>query len=389
MQSIKVQVNPGLLKWARENVGATIEEVHHKTKFKKEDLVAWEKGEDYPRITQLRNLSRVYKKALSFFLLPQPPTKDPVPIPKELRTISSKKGIHFSYKTFVAFNRANTMRLITKELAENLNHRIERKFEYVTIQTDPETLANKYRDKLALSFQQQKAWRDGYEAFDHIRPMIEGEGILVTQSSFPLDEARGFTLLDKECPLIVINTKDSINGRMFTLIHEFAHAILNVSDIFLYGDEDDFTDGHRTTEKFCNQFAGAFLVPAKDLLNHPLVKGISKSTQWDDLTLSTLSRNFKVSKEAILRRLVTLNLATKQHYEKKRKEWEDFLKTLPKRKGGGRSEPPRDCIKNNGKTVVSLVLDNYRNGFIRETDVSAYLDIKPKHLPLVEALVGS
>lgn len=389
MQSVKVQVNPALLRWARENVGATIDEVCHKTKFKKEDLTAWEKGEDFPRITQLRGLAKLYKRAIVFFLLPEPPTKDPVPIPKELRTISSQKGIHFSYKTFVAFNRANTMRLIAKDLAGNVGQRIERKFDYVKTNTNPEDLARKYRERFSLSYQQQKAWRDGYEAFDNLRPMVESLGILVTQSSFPLDEARGFTLLDKECPLIVINTKDSINGRIFTLMHELAHVILNVSDIFLYGDEDDFTDGHRTTEKFCNQFAGAFLVPAKDLLEHPLVKGISKHTQWDDLTLGTLSRNFKVSREAILRRLVLLNLAGTQYYEKKRKEWEDALKALPKKKGGGRSEPPRDCIKNNGKTIVSIVFDNYRNGFIRETDVSAYLNIKPKHLPFVEALIGS
>ncbi len=388
MQSIKVKVNPALLQWARNSVGLQIEDVYHKTKINQEDLTAWEKGADYPRLTQLRNLAKLYKKALVFFLLPEPPTKDPHPIPKELRTISSEKGIHFSYKTFLAFNRAHTTQLIAKDLARNVGHSLEHKFNYVTTATNPEELANEYRKKFSLSFQQQKNWRDGYGAFEELRYMIESLGIVVTQSSFPLGEARGFALIENDCPVIVINSKDAINGRIFTLIHEFAHVMLNVNDIFLYNDEDNFIDGHKTVERFCNHFAGAFLVPAKDLLSHPLVKGATKATRWDDLTLNTLSRHFKVSKEAILRRLVTLDLAGQQYYQAKRKEWDEALRGMPKKKGGGRAEPSRDCIKNNGKTIVSLVLDNYRNGFIREADVLAYLNIKPKHLPVVEALVS-
>jgi len=388
MQSIKVKVNSELLQWARDSVGLQIEDVHHKTKISLEDLSAWEKGSDYPRLTQLRNLAKLYKKALVFFFLPEPPTKDPHPIPKELRTISSAKGINFSYKTFLAFNRAHTTQLIAKDLATNVGHSMELKFNYVTTATNPEELANEYRKKFSLSFEQQKNWRDGYEAFEGLRYMIESLGIVVTQSSFPLGEARGFALIENDCPVIVINSKDVINGRIFTLIHEFAHVMLNANDIFLYNDEDNFIDGHKTIEKFCNSFAGAFLIPAKDLLNHPLVNGSTKTTRWDDSALNTLSRNFKVSKEAILRRLVTLDLASQQYYQAKRKEWEEALRGMPKKKGGGRAEPPRDCIKNNGKTIVSLVLDNYHNGFIREADVSAYLNIKPKHLPMVEALAS-
>lgn len=388
MQSIKVKINPVLLQWARNSVGLSIEDVHHKAKINQEDLSAWEKGADYPRLTQVRNLAKLYKKALVFFLLPEPPTKDPHPIPKELRTISSAKGVHFSYKTFLAFNRAKTMQLIARDLAINIGYSMERKFTFVTIAVDPEDLANEYRNKFALTFEKQKNWRDGYEAFEELRYMVESLGIVVTQSSFPLIEARGFALIENDCPVIVVNSKDVINGRIFTLIHECAHAMLNVNDIFLYDDEDNFVSGHKTIEKFCNRFAGAFLVPAKDLLNHPLVKGATKTTHWDDLTLNILSRNFKVSKEAILRRLVTLDLAGQKHYDAKRKEWEEALRSIPKKKGGGIANPPRDCIKNNGKTIVSLVLDNYHNGFIREADVSAYLNIKPKHLPMVEALAS-
>jgi len=388
MQSIKVKVNPVLLQWARDSVGLSIEDVYQKTKFNHEDLSAWERGVDCPRLTQLRNLAKLYKKALVFFLLPEPPTKDPHPIPKELRTISSAKGIHFSYKTFLAFNRAHTTQLIAKDLARNVGYSMERKFNYVTTAVNPEDLANEYRKKFALTFEQQKSWRDGYEAFEELRYMIESLGIVVTQSSFPLIEARGFALIENDCPVIVVNSKDAINGRIFTLIHELAHVMLHVNDIFLYDDEDNFIDGHKATEKFCNRFAGAFLIPIKDLLSHPLVKGATKATRWDDLALNTLSRHFKVSKEAILRRLVALDLASQQYYQAKRKEWEEALRGLPKKKGGGRAEPPRDCIKNNGKTIVSLVLDNYHSGFIREADVSAYLNIKPKHLPMVEALAS-
>ena len=81
---------------------------------------------------------------------------------------------------------------------------------------------------------------------------------------------------------------------------------------------------------------------------------------------------------------MTFGLATPEFYDKKRKDWEDYFKNRPKRTGG-RSDPPKDCIRDNGPTMVALVLENFAQGNIRVQDVSEYLKIKSKHLPKLDA----
>jgi hypothetical protein len=75
-------------------------------------------------------------------------------------------------------------------------------------------------------------------------------------------------------------------------------------------------------EKFCNHFSGALLVPKEALLNHEIIKSMKSSPEWSDNTLGKIARDFKVSREVILRRLVILGLASQAFYQKKRAEWE-------------------------------------------------------------------
>jgi hypothetical protein len=44
-------------------------------------------------------------------------------------------------------------------------------------------------------------------------------------------------------------------------------------------------------------------------------------SEWSDIVLGRVARDFKVSQEVILRRLVILNLATGSFYKRKREEW--------------------------------------------------------------------
>ena len=57
---------------------------------------------------------------------------------------------------------------------------------------------------------------------------LERVGVLVFQTGgVSLDEMRGFSISAEPFPVIVVNAKDSPRGRVFTLIHEFAHILTN------------------------------------------------------------------------------------------------------------------------------------------------------------------
>lgn len=76
------------------------------------------------------------------------------------------------------------------------------------------------------------------------------------------DEFRGFSLADRLAPLVFVNTRQTINGQIFTLAHEFAHIWRGVGGVSL---EDLRWSPQGGVERWCNDVASEFLVPAADL----------------------------------------------------------------------------------------------------------------------------
>ena len=59
-----------------------------------------------------------------------------------------------------------------------------------------------------------------------------------------VDEMRGFALSDHPLPVIVVNKKDSVRGRIFSMLHELAHILLGDSSI-----SDSSIDGEDLSPK--------------------------------------------------------------------------------------------------------------------------------------------
>ena len=182
--------------------------------------------------------------------------------------------------------------------------------------------------------------------------------------------------------VIVLNLRDATNGKIFSLFHEYGHLLLHNSGICDMGGLDYLSREGKSIERFCNRFAGAFLVPKRALRDHQLVKSRGYSAYWSDEILHELAKSFKVSSEVILRRLVILQLADKNFYETKHEEWE---KTEYRRRG--RRNLPKECIQKNGVSFVSLVLETHREEKITYSDVADYLETRLKYIPTIEKLI--
>jgi len=81
----------------------------------------------------------------------------------------------------------------------------------------------------------------------------------------PLDpeEFRGFSLIDDLAPLVFVNARQTLNGQIFTLAHEFAHVWRGVGGVSL---EDPEWEPQNDVEQWCNAAASEFLVPRGDLI---------------------------------------------------------------------------------------------------------------------------
>jgi Zn-dependent peptidase ImmA (M78 family) len=195
------------------------------------------------------------------------------------------------------------------------------------------------------------------------------------------EEMRGISIPHGPLPVILLNTSDSPHGRIFTLLHEFAHVLLTNG-----GHETSALEGRKRAEdqlleRVSNRFAAAALMPRQEFLAEAL--RYSAAIDGDEDALRKLAfRRIKASPEAILRRLVVLGKARPGTYRFKRKGWQERSWYSPPQGEGG---PPYEVrvIASAGRPFVSLVLDGYRRNVVSSSDVSDYLGMQLKYLDRV------
>jgi len=375
-KSIIVRVEPAVLKWLRESSGWTIDEVSKLLGVQKEHYLKIEKGEKNLTFRQIELLAKKFRRPSAAFLLPAPPQEPP--LPKDFRLIPNDKK-EFSKKMRLAFRQARLLQDSSMELMINLGFSIEPNLKKYTLSDNPVNVAAKEREASGITLQQQMKWKDSYKAFSAWRDYIEEKNIRVFQISMPPEEARGFSLKDKKPYVIVLNTADDINARIFTLFHEYAHLLLSkTSETSVCITDPLAIDSNETAkiERWCNQFAAEFLLPEQS--KQQLPDKIQILQDKDFGILDKYASKFKVSKYALLVRMKEFNIITES-------ELKQLIKSLkqiePNKDSFGRGLTQLDkCYQEKGRNYISLVLENLDKGFINTLDALDYLSIQMKYL---------
>jgi Zn-dependent peptidase ImmA (M78 family) len=240
---------------------------------------------------------------------------------------------------------------------------------------NPIKSAKKVRDYLGINKRLQQGFKNSEEAFKYYRNIIELNGVFVFQ--YPLSEARGFSLMDKEFPVIVLNSGDTFNGKLFSLFHEFCHILFNTGGVFRDVNTEQLKRHPDTIEIFCNQFASEVLLPGDELLSETTILE-NKGKEWSDAALESIANIYKVSKEVILRKLLDLGKTTKAFYINARNRWikkyKDEQEMKIKQEGGPTYHVTN--LSHLGKNFVTQVLNNYHTGKLSDTQVADFLNIK-------------
>ena len=385
---IEAIVKPDLVIWARESAGFTKADVAHKLGIKLQRLEDWEGGVGRPTIKQLRKLGQLYKRPIAVFYPDEKPT-DFQPL-RDFRRIPGSIGFQQPVQLNFEIRQAIYRRQVALNLIEDLYGESPGFEHKISITDDPEKVGSKIRSILKVDAEKQKKASGKYGAFNLWRAAIEGSGVLVFQSTgVDVAEMRGFSINEFSLPVILLNGADTPNGRVFTLLHEFAHIMLKEGGICDLNEDHDLPPENRRIEVFCNHVAGAALIPEHELLNDNTVIRRSNVNDWSDDELSALAKRFKVSVEVVLRRLLICGLTTKPLYKIKRDGLHKQYETINKKPGGGFVPPDTKAISRVGRAFVKLVLDSYYQEKITSSDLSDYLEIKLKHLPKVEDKIMS
>jgi Zn-dependent peptidase ImmA (M78 family) len=377
-----VGVEPSVIRWARESMGMSVEDVAIKIKRPLDEVIAWETEEGTsPTYSQLENLAyKVFKRPLAIFFLPAPP--DEIQPVREFRSLPDADLLALHADTFVQVRKAHAYQITLKEVFEGKNpsSQLLANLASLDLQQPIATQTLAVREALGISLDTQLAWKSDDIALKKWREAIERLGIFVFKAPFKQKDISGFCLLDAEFPLIYLNNSTTKTRQIFSLLHELAHLLLNVSGISkfetAYVKELPFTE--RRIEQLCNRFAAEILIPSDDFARQ-IANLPNNAELMQDQIFVNLAARYGVSREAILRRFLDLERVSHAFYEQKAKFWAAQKKTGA---GGGDWYASQNAYLSDrfAKEVVSR---HYRNQFTVE-QASEFLGIKAKNFAGLE-----
>jgi Zn-dependent peptidase ImmA (M78 family) len=224
--------------------------------------------------------------------------------------------------------------------------------------------------------------RDPYTILNTWVSLIEDKGVLVVQlSGISIEEMRGFSIGEHPLPVIALNGSEFPRGKLFTLMHELVHILLHRSALCDLEDTPAAldTEGQRL-ERFCNSVAAASLMPRDEVLGRYAPAASRAARHWSDTELSEMSGQFGVSLEAMLLRLVTLNLASWEFYRDRRKAFLEQYRQQRENSTGFLTYYNKQ-IRNLGRRYISTVWRAYERGDISDPDLSTYLQTQIRYVP--------
>uniref|UniRef100_A0A832ECN3 ImmA/IrrE family metallo-endopeptidase n=1 Tax=Desulfacinum infernum TaxID=35837 RepID=A0A832ECN3_9BACT len=305
----RVAVQPELLLWACQRAG--LETRRLVTRFPR--LPKWLEGKDRPTFKQLDAFAKATHTPFGYFFLPEPP-EERLPIPN-LRTLKHRPD----RPSADLLDTLHAMQRRQRWLSDERREKGAEPLDFVgtaQIDSDPGAIGQEMRRTVGLGDQWAAEVRTWEAAVGKLRGRIENLGVLAvingvvgnnTHRRLDVKEFRGFALVDPYAPLIFVNGADAKSAQMFTLAHELAHLWLGKAGEGLSGF-DHILPGDDRIEKFCDQAAAEFLVPAQELRKRWLqVK--SAPDRFEQL-----ARIFKVSPIVAGRRALDLKLIDHQSF---------------------------------------------------------------------------
>ncbi len=294
---IRVPVQPGLLRWARERAGRSREDLSRR--FAK--IEAWERGEVQPTFRQLEDFAKATHAPFGYLFLAEPPVES-VPIPDFRTGVAAQLGRpspNLLDMVHLCQQRQNWYR----DYARIAHQPAPAFVGSARVGDDVVGTAAVIRRALGLDLEERKrlgTWTDALRRFigqaDALGVLVMVSGVVGSNNRRRLDpeEFRGFALADPLAPLVFVNGADTKAAQMFTLAHEIAHIWLGqsaVSDARIRAEPDE------ETERWCNRVAAELLVPLEVLRRELDVDAALEGE------VSRLARRFKVSTLVVLRRL--------------------------------------------------------------------------------------
>ncbi len=358
MKTTNIEISTDILNWIIETINPEIlsSEVG-------QQLISWRDGEKQPTYNQIEKASKATGIPLGYFFLKKPPVEDTKFV--EYRTIDS---VELSNPSRNLMDTMHDMELVQdwakNELKADGNDEISF-IGKVSKRSNVGQFAKYVREILGLDERWFEQSRTVDDSFRYLRNKISTVGVLVMMSGIvgnnthrPLDtnEFRAFALVDNIAPLIFINANDSMNGKLFSLLHEFAHLCIGESSLF--NDRDGSAAKVSSEEQLCNALAAEILIPQNAFLNE-WENNIGELDEEE--TIEELTKIFKCGSTVVARKALDQGFISQATYQKIAKQAVYFY-LQNKKKGSGGGDFYRTAASRIDRRFFYLLLGSVHEG---------------------------
>lgn len=333
---LRVDVSPGMIRWARERAGKDVAEL--RGRFPR--LLEWEQGEVRPTLKQTEAFAQAVWVPVGYLFLAEPPVET-VPLPdfRSGHTRSRRPSPNLLDTLYLSQARQAWYRDYARAVGETSLPFVGS----ASIEQPVEVTADSIRRTIGFDLESRRRCSDWTQALREFIQQVDAAGILVMVSGVvrnnthrPLDpgEFRGFTITDDLAPLIFVNGADSKAAQMFTLAHELAHVWLGRSAL---SDPDPGEAADSDIERWCNAVAAEVLVPMH-MLRDDLRPGAEAGAE-----MRRIARRYKVSTLVALRRLFEAGAISRSVFRAEYESEIARIASLPTGSGGDfyRTQPVR------------------------------------------------
>lgn len=381
-------IQPKILTWARETAGLSLGEAAQALGLKTargrtgaERLTALETGVEEPPRTLLAKMAKTYRRPLLVFYLKEPPKKGDRG--QDFRTLPGPERENPELDALVRDIKARQgliRSMLEDEKVEPLGF-----IGAATRAVPVEKLAKSTAERLGFHLNEFRATKNGNEAFTYLRQKIEASGVYVLllgnlgsfHTNIPVEIFRGFALADKIAPLIVINDQDARAAWSFTALHELTHLWLGDTGISGMSTEN-------TVEQYCNDVAGEFLLPAKELQALAPVLNRSVASIAGDIT--TFAEARRVSRAMVTYKLLRTGMIGKTTWASLdslfKRQWLHFKEREAEKNKTAEGGPNYYVVRRHrvGQLLLGLVRRSLDEGNITYTKAGRVLGVKPRNV---------
>lgn len=368
--TVRLPINGDTLRWAREAVYVSPEELARAIGNESGKILAFEDGEAEPTLKQLEKIAHKLGRNLAFFLVPPPDGALPETVDFRDRGSTPINSILGKEMLRARQHRDTVLNLDGRPRPPAVVGRISLR--------NVRERAAELREKLNLSPDFVPGDSDASKVFRFWRGILERNGYLVFQTgAVKIDIFRGLSMNYEDLPVILVNGADATFAKVFTLFHEVAHLSNHTGGLCLVEETGE-------QEVIANTFASNFLMPMER--TKEVLWNIESKADTPQTLATLLAKEFRVSWLAAATRLREMGLITQSDWNGIRivskQNYDDSRKRIKESEGG--PQRYRVSLSRLGMSYVGSIAEALKDGRISMLDASYYTGEK---IPTVEKMI--